>query len=370
MNRDVRLDLIRGFALVTVTINHITQLCRDMGLSGPSFPTPSKFTLSSSLETFILLSGILVGIIYTRTFFKKGFKSLFNRTFLRLAQIIITQLLVGAAVLVCLYFGSDNMIRASFLKPVADFWELSWKTATGAMPFAMNVLPLYVLLLAFAPLQVVGLARFPAATFLACAALYVLAHLGLNLLVLLPEGAPLSFGKGYFNPFSYQFLFMVGILWGQNWNTVWPKIENFGERHLVLLSVANLGFMGWCVAMKAGILPSLSYLFERSDIDFLVIFSGLLFVWWQLVLIKKFPLIADNSPARLLSGLGCHSLLIFGAGIPLTYAAALVWDISGQGTFSYYLVCIAAIVGLLGIKNLAELFTRLEVSVRGRLAQG
>lgn len=354
--RDIRLDIIRGLALVTVTINHITQLCRDMGLSGPSFPTPSKFTISSSMETFILISGILIGIIYTKVFVKQGWRALAHKTLGRLGQIVSVQLFVAASVLVLLLAGSSALSEANYMQMVSGPWDAMWKTATGAMPFAMNVLPLYILLLAWAPFQVVGMARWPWIMVGLSVLLYVLAHMGLNMLAVLPEGAPKTFGKGYFNPFSYQLLFLAGVVWGQGWGTWWPKVEAFAQKHIWALSAVNIGLMGVCVAMKAGIIGGAGSVFERSDIDAAVIVSGVLLAAWLFVLLKRFPVLTANILARFLGRLGQASLLVFGAGITLTYLIALLWEVTGGGTVNYYVWCLVSIGALYGVREVAARF--------------
>eukprot|EP00456_Euglypha_rotunda_P018096 TRINITY_DN16357_c0_g1_i7.p1 TRINITY_DN16357_c0_g1~~TRINITY_DN16357_c0_g1_i7.p1 ORF type:complete len:302 (+),score=65.51 TRINITY_DN16357_c0_g1_i7:316-1221(+) len=62
--RDASIDILRGFALVTILVNHLTMFCADLGYRGPAVPTLTRLGYSSAAELFFVVSGYLVGCVY------------------------------------------------------------------------------------------------------------------------------------------------------------------------------------------------------------------------------------------------------------------------------------------------------------------
>ena len=62
--RDNNLDVIRGLALATITVNHFSALVGELGYRGAQFPTFTHFGYSSAAEIFFLMSGYLLGVLY------------------------------------------------------------------------------------------------------------------------------------------------------------------------------------------------------------------------------------------------------------------------------------------------------------------
>lgn len=63
-SRDLAIDAVRGIALITITMNHLTGTVVNMGMDGFKYPTPTERGISSAAEVFFLLSGYLVGAVY------------------------------------------------------------------------------------------------------------------------------------------------------------------------------------------------------------------------------------------------------------------------------------------------------------------
>lgn len=56
-SREPRIDIMRGLALVVITLNHTALALYSIGLEGPQIPTPSRYGYSSSALQFVALSG-------------------------------------------------------------------------------------------------------------------------------------------------------------------------------------------------------------------------------------------------------------------------------------------------------------------------
>ncbi len=65
MNRELRIDFIRGLAMLTIAINHLASILVDIGYTGAKIPTLTSFGFSSAAEIFFILSGYMVGLVYS-----------------------------------------------------------------------------------------------------------------------------------------------------------------------------------------------------------------------------------------------------------------------------------------------------------------
>ncbi len=100
------------------------------------------------------------------------------------------------------------------------------------IPPFFDILPMYVILLALV-VPAMALARVsPAAVIAASALLWLAMQQGLLSL----PGDPVSGAEWYFNPFAWQFLFLLGYGFGVGWLKAPPR----GEPRLMALSIAFL----------------------------------------------------------------------------------------------------------------------------------
>jgi len=66
--RDNRIDLIRGFAMVTICVNHITWMLGKVESVSLKIPTLTHYGYSSAAEIFFFMSGYMVGMVYLNKF--------------------------------------------------------------------------------------------------------------------------------------------------------------------------------------------------------------------------------------------------------------------------------------------------------------
>lgn len=64
VGRDSRIDFIRGYAMITICVNHVTWLLEKAGYNESRFPTLTHYGYSSAAEIFIFMSGCMVGMVY------------------------------------------------------------------------------------------------------------------------------------------------------------------------------------------------------------------------------------------------------------------------------------------------------------------
>ena len=142
------IDLIRGFCLANIFVNHMTT-----GLL--SKMSPSNFGFSDSAEIFVLLAGFSTYLAYGRLNFRSAWAALWKRAgkLYKYNLGIIGASLLGLLVLARLV-GSDGMLDAVFLKvvsqesPVTLAWHIL--TLRQSVGYSM-VLRLYIALMLMAP---------------------------------------------------------------------------------------------------------------------------------------------------------------------------------------------------------------------------
>ena len=207
--RDPRLDFFRGLAMIFIFVDHVP---------GNLFAhfTFKNFGLSDAAEIFIFISGYAAALAFGKSFMRQGFRAGASRVAKRIGEIYLAHILL---LIVCV--GGIGIAARAFENPL--YYEY-----INLVPFAyepleailralalnhhlvyLNILPLYIVLLAWFPLLFWLLRRHPALAFAASFALYALTRLtGLNL-----PSYPNDDGW-FFNPFAWQLLFSVGAILG------------------------------------------------------------------------------------------------------------------------------------------------------------
>ena len=205
--RDYRLDFFRGLALFFIFVDHIPN-------NIVSWLTVRNFGLSDATEIFIFISGYSAMLAYGATFERRGFLFASAQVLRRCWQIYVAHVF-----LVSIFIGHITYVSRRYNNPLfADEMGLAAFVAEPHMtliqalllkfkPVNLDVLPLYVVLLAIFPAILWGMKKNPPAALVVSAAVYILANIfNINL-----PGYPQ--GVWFFNPFAWQFLFVIGAFY-------------------------------------------------------------------------------------------------------------------------------------------------------------
>lgn len=201
--RDRRIDVLRGFALLTIFIDHLTG--NFLGTL-----TLRNFAFCDAAELFVLLAGLSSMMAYGATFEREGAGRALRRVGARCVRIYLFQIGLLLATLAILqrwltHFGMEPHGIAPMLR--GGVRGLKHGLVLHALPSNLNILPLYIILLAFFPVVYLGMRRRPGVTLLGSAALWLAANLDPNLNL-----SNWMDGQGwFFNPFAWQFLFVIGV---------------------------------------------------------------------------------------------------------------------------------------------------------------
>lgn len=200
--RDHRIDVLRGLALLMIFVDHIPA-------NVLSLATMHNFGFCDAAEAFVLLAGMSSMLAYGRAFERSGAMVGLRRILRRWVRLYVFQLglLMTTLVVVYLwtsYFGFEPRIVGPLLN---DPWAgLLHSLTLRAVPAYLDILPLYLALFAVFPLIYASLRFNIWLTLALSGALWAAANLmpGLNL----PNWV--TGGQWFFNPFAWQFLFALG----------------------------------------------------------------------------------------------------------------------------------------------------------------
>lgn len=234
MNRIIALDMLRGYALVCIMLDHMPiGLLRNVTLT--------NFAVFDAAELFVLLSGFLVGMVWVKVEARQGRRIAQLRFLRRAAQVWLA--LIAGAVLLALF--SALLFKLHMNHTAVWFQYARWifehpigYVATVALmwmqPNLLDVLALYVLLIATVPVTVPFLLRAPWLALAVSVAVWWFAE---PLNALIPNQRP---GPGLlFNPFGWQLLFFAGVSMGAFRDRVMPVLR----RHSGLLTVLSVAVM-------------------------------------------------------------------------------------------------------------------------------
>ena len=207
VERDLRLDLLRGLGLWMIFLDHIPD---DV----VAWLTLRNYGFSDAAEFFVFISGYLLGYIYAPIVAAGQFLPALKRLFLRAWQMYVAHILLFLAFTAQIARAArkwDNpMYKDEF--NVANFLahpdELIGKALTlQYKPVDLDVLPLYIALIAASPFVLWCLVRRPNLTLAGSIVLYLFARYFDWNLPSYPHGT-----TWYFNPFAWQLMFFV-VAW-------------------------------------------------------------------------------------------------------------------------------------------------------------
>ena len=207
--RDERLDMFRGLALVMIFINHVPGTFYEN-------LTNRNFGFSDAAEAFVFMSGIAAGLAYSNRFRSGSWWVATAKVWARARQlyfvhIVITMLCLGIFAGAANWFGATELLAKNNLAPL---FQKPLSVLVGIPLLShqlgyLNILPLYMTLLLATPLVIIAGLRWPVLVALVSVALWVVAgQFRLNF-----PAFP-NAGGWFFNPFSWQLLFVFGLLSG------------------------------------------------------------------------------------------------------------------------------------------------------------
>ncbi len=215
--RDLRLDFMRGLIMVYVVVVHLEYY------SLLSMLAWERLGLVSSAEGFVMLSGLVVGLVYGKRARLEGLRAAASKLWQRAFKLYRVNLFVILSIALISFLPYINSFEvthwwipnqrdhAFYLYPpdIAPWWTWLWQALTLQIgPHQFQIIGLYVILLSLAPLAIQTLIRGHLAWLLLISWSLYLANLFLGL-----QLTPARFELG-FPLLSWQMLFFTGLAVG------------------------------------------------------------------------------------------------------------------------------------------------------------
>jgi hypothetical protein len=360
-DRDLRIDFFRGLALLVIFIDHV-----------PNNPaaawTLHNFAFCDAAEVFVLISGISTYLAYNGRLQRDGLAGCARAVGRRWCTIYVAHLLMLAA----LWTVATLLSRRFWAIDYVDSLRLTWfhdspreavisALTLSYLPRFLDILPLYLVLLAAAPLLLV-VVRYD----------WRLA-LGLSGLVYLAawlSGVNLTQGRNhhgwYLNPLTWQLLYTMGIVWAHlgktaprstPWNWRWAA----GASVLICFGALSGAFGPWYIPVTSH--PWLFlWPFEKTFLSPLRILNVMALFYVVACLVRPQAAVLRTPVAAPLLSCGRHSLAVYAVGVILSCLGLIAVTESADAALVH------AIVNLVGIPVLIVLALMLEWRRTARFA--
>ncbi|WP_425100741.1 OpgC family protein [Tropicibacter sp. S64] len=335
--RDPRIDFFRGLLLVMIFVDHVPGNWYE-GL------TLRNWGFSDAAESFFAMSGIAAGLAYSGRFLNwpeqglwQGIAPVWKRAWvLYLTHIFLTVAGIAIFAFAAEAFGLDDLLTKNNLRQVFENTQqaLLGIPLLGHQIGYVNILPAYSVLLFVAPLVIVVGMRHPMPVLGASVLLWFVTGL-----IRLQIPAYPNPGGWFFNPFSWQLIFTIGLLTGMalrdgrrfvpvtrplfalalGWLLVvlaWRLVPEFGKMmNQTMARLGDLGFPFHITSHQKTWLPMLRLLHALA----------LIYVISCLPVVTRLTGMAWAEPLRVM---GRQGLLVFSAGTLLALA--------GQAVFAFF----------------------------------
>ncbi|MCA6106897.1 OpgC domain-containing protein [Bradyrhizobium cenepequi] len=347
---DLRIFLLLGIANWSLFLDHIPH-------NAVSALTLRNFGFSGATELFVFVIGYAAAIMYGKVIVERGFLVGATRVFKR-----VWQLYAAYVVLFVIYVDLIGYVAAWSAAPdlfvefnITDFIEhpirvLIRGLLLQAKPLNLDVLQLSIVLMAFLPVVLFGMTRWPRLTMIGSIALYLLArHFEWNLTAF-PEG------RWYLNPFCWQLLFVLGI---------WFAVGGAGDAHAIramqklpaLRATALIYLLVALAVMSAGKSLALAEMIPNSVLDafppndkenlapYRVLHLLAMAFFFTMLVPRDWYGLQLRAPQPLIK-CGGQWLAVFCSGIFLSFAGHLVLITGPKSLAMQLLVSAAGILGM------------------------
>lgn len=354
--RDLRLDFFRGVALIFIFLNHIPDNLL-------SYLTLAHFVFNDAAEVFVFISGYAAALVFGRVARDQGWVMAGAQVLRRCWTLYVAHIFLFVIYTAQVSYAARTLDNPMFADEmgVADFLNEPHVAILRALslrlqPTFMDILPMYIVLL-LATVPILALIRRSVALTLALSVgIYAAAILGRFNLEAYPHGT------WYFNPLSWQIVFVIGMVLGYLNHVVdraprlpaWVAAASFGVLAFLIVLKFVVSSGAWLILAPAMLIELTWALTEKS-------FQGPLRLLNLLVLVHVVvSLVPRDSGWLHAAGLkpivvcGMHSLNIFCVGVFLSVAAHIVLGEIGHGFARELVVSAAGIAIMVAIAQFLE----------------
>ena len=343
--RDLRLDLFRGLALWFIFLDHVPDNIL-------SWITVRNYGFSDATEIFVYISGYTAVIAYGRMMAREGWIKAAARIYRRVWQLYVAHILLFVAFVALIAWFSINRNATALIEEMQllglgqdPYRALLEAALLKFRPVNLDVLPLYIVLLAVFPLALPAIMRWPRIVLAVSVALYAATcHFAWNLAGY-PDGK-----SWFFNPMAWQVVFYTGavmavlaprLTWMDRWR--WPV----SVAALLFLSFAAFIALSWHYNSLERLIPEWVarqiYPIDKTNVDILRFLHFLAIAWFVRLAIPPHAAFLRWRLVEPLRRCGEHSLQIFCVGTFLALSAQIVDAQFDESLWAQFVVSLAGI---------------------------
>ncbi|RTM14575.1 MAG: OpgC domain-containing protein [Bradyrhizobiaceae bacterium] len=341
--RDLRLDLFRGLANWAIFLDHIPN-------NLIAWLTTRNYGFSDAADIFVFISGYTAAFVYARRISAQGMLAgtalLMRRVWqLYVAHVLLFVFYAAAIGYVAQRYGHSHLLDEF---NVAGLIEQPVATLTQGLllkfkPLNLDVLPLYIALMAGFPPLLIVMMRWPHAALAASTAVYLAARMfGWNF-------SAYPSGGWYFNPFAWQLLFTLGA-WAALGGRA--RMQALARSRAVLAASVVFVLFAFVVTLAdrlgtTGFLPAVVVeWFLPNDKTNLAPYRVLHFLALAVIVVRLVPADWDGLRSAVLRPLivsGQRSLEVFCVGIFLSFVGHFVLEMYSDALPTQILVSAAGL---------------------------
>ncbi|MBN8938776.1 MAG: OpgC domain-containing protein [Rhizobiales bacterium] len=329
--RDPRVDVFRGLALLVIFIDHVAG-------NWLTRVTPSAMGLSDAAEYFVLLAGFSAAIAYGSVMDERGLLTGSAQVVARIWRLYTAHLALFVFMAVAVATMAVKVGNPLYYEHVAilPFFQ---DTANSILEMALllflpnylDILPLYIVLLAMLPALWILARIAPALAVAASLALYAAAWMLELAIPNVPTG-----GVWFFNPFAWQLIFTIGLVAGHGSLhgvvLTRSRLALIAAVAMVVFGLVNAAPWAWIPGLENLTLPDLWRLDpDKTNLSPWRLAHALALAY----LVARFvPVNAgwmSSRVGRLLDDCGRHSLPLFCLGVILSLLGTFVFFEIGRG---------------------------------------
>lgn len=350
--RILTLDLLRGFFLLVIMIDHV-----ELYPSGWDLITGRGRLWVSAAEGFFFMSGLLIGMIYKRRL-HLGMKFIFKKMWTRALELYAAGLAFTFLFLCWVEFTHHAPIKDMLPSP------FPWHHYIGE-----------ALLMRFTYGWADFLVRFALLMFIAPFAFYLVSRGKWWLMLALSIGAWLFRGDGF--TLSWQLIFNLAILVGFYWDrlqALWRRQSQARRRQVInlfsaaaltsfLLSYASVYLLTWLNEWYGSLTPWLRHLtftWNNYNADIWVYAQKwtmgplrllLFFIWFPVLygLFRRYETGINRLSRGLLEMLGRNSLFVYSAHAVIIFVMKMYFIPAQTGLLQNFLITLAGLVLLVAV---------------------
>ena len=375
VERDLRLDFFRGLALFCIFIDHIpNNILAEFTLQSLMF--------ADAAEVFILVSGYAAGMAYSRYMKRQGFLITGVRIYHRVWQLYVAHVFLFMIFMATVAYAVDTLNNSLYVEEfgAANFLNEPGVAVVKALmlqfqPAFMDILPLYIVLLAFLPVVLVAFRFWPRAVVFASLALWVAVQFDRHIA---PSAYPGPDRLWYFNPFAWQALFFLGARFGSHSG----QDVSWRDRRWLLYVAAAFALTSFLIRFNwtlhdfydslpvvIGGEPLWPFL-SKQDLGLFRFLNVLALAFLVARLIHPQARFLAGRAARPFVICGRNSLHIFCLGILLSVVGELLLNEFFGGLPIQVAVSVAGIAIMIGVATLMEWFATAQDGSRNRALVG